>query len=71
VVKGFKTRHKVRKRWEKALKRFQALRKRLALRPNDKSLSRALDKEHHAAARAEAEVTKSQDRAWARIDKKR
>ena len=71
AIKGSRTRNKARKLWGKHLKRFQQLRKRLLANPNNKSLSKALDKEHYAAEKLEKQISKSQDRAWAQIDKKR
>jgi hypothetical protein len=71
AIKGQRTRKKAARLWRKHLKRFQQIRKRLWANPNNKSLSRALDKEHYAAEKLEKQISKSQDRAWAQIDKKR
>ena len=70
-VKGSGTRNRARKLWAKHLKRFQALRKRVWANPDNKSLSKALDREHYAAEKLEKQISKSQDRAWAQIDRKR
>jgi hypothetical protein len=71
AIKGSRTRKKAARLWRKHLKRFQALRKRVWASPENKSLSKSLDREHYAAEKLEKQISKSQDRAWAQIDKKR
>ena len=71
AVKGSRTRNKAAKLRRKHLKRFLALRKRVWASPDNKSLSKALDCEHYAAEKLEKQISKSQDRAWAQIDRKR